>query len=46
MEKFKQLFSDFCTNDIDKTLQSFEQYYNELVDYNQKVNLTAITEKE
>lgn len=46
MEKFKKLFSDFCTNDIDKTLQSFEQYYNELVDYNQKVNLTAITEKE
>ena len=46
MEKIKQLFSNFHVNDIDKTIQSFELYYKELVDYNQKVNLTAITEKQ
>ena len=27
-------------------LDQFEHYYNKLIKYNQKVNLTAITEKE
>ena len=39
-----QTFSKF--NITNEALSRFEIYYNELIEYNQKVNLTAITEKE
>lgn len=41
----KQLFSVFNVKSLDNCLELFDIYYKELVDYNEKVNLTAITEK-
>lgn len=35
-----------CGNLINNYLLDFESYYNFLIEYNQKVNLTAITQKE
>lgn len=32
-------------NTVEKYREQFDVYFNELIDYNQKVNLTAITEK-
>ncbi len=44
MDKIKKLFKNFSENE--NCINLFEIYYNELIDYNTKVNLTAITEKE
>jgi len=44
MLDINKLFSTLSINNTNLNL--FEIYFNELVDYNQKVNLTAITEKE
>jgi len=40
-----KLFSNIKTNNKNYS-ELFEIYFNELIDYNQKVNLTAITERE
>lgn len=39
------IFKDIAINN-DKYKEMFEIYFKELIDYNEKVNLTAITEKE
>jgi len=41
----KELFNEFDLKD-DKCLEKFKIYYDELISYNEKVNLTAITQKE
>ena len=46
MKDFKQMFSELNISDVDSVIDKFEIYYKELVEYNEKVNLTAITEKE
>ncbi len=46
MSEFKEMFSILNVENLDNVIKKFEIYYNELIDYNQKVNLTAITEKE
>lgn len=46
MLDFKQIFSELNKDNLDNVIQKFEIYYNELIDYNQKVNLTAITDKQ
>ncbi|MBQ7797691.1 MAG: 16S rRNA (guanine(527)-N(7))-methyltransferase RsmG [Clostridia bacterium] len=45
MIDIKTLFSNISINN-ENYLNLFEIYFNELIDYNQKVNLTAITDKE
>ncbi len=42
---FEKLFSENIIKLNDKQLEQFEKYYKLLVSYNEKVNLTAITEK-
>ena len=42
----KELFSNILINSNEDYEKLFEIYYNELIDYNEKVNLTAITELE
>lgn len=42
----KELFNGLVNENLEKSLQLFETYYQELIEYNQKVNLTAITDKE
>ena len=42
---FEKLFSENIITLNDKQLSQFEKYYKLLVSYNEKVNLTAITEK-
>lgn len=42
----KNLFLDAGINLTEEQLKKFEKYYEILVSYNQKVNVTAITEKE
>ena len=37
---------DNCNSLLNNNLLDFESYYNFLIEYNQKVNLTAITKKE
>ena len=46
MSEFKEMFSSFNVDNLDEAIKKFEIYYKELIDYNQKVNLTAITEKQ
>ncbi|MBQ7880258.1 MAG: 16S rRNA (guanine(527)-N(7))-methyltransferase RsmG [Clostridia bacterium] len=46
MLDIKKEFANFVDKDIDKVCELFEIYFHQLIDYNQKVNLTAITEKE
>ena len=41
----KKLFLNYGINLTDKEVQSFEDYYRLLIEYNNKFNLTAITEK-
>lgn len=43
---FKELLQKLNINLSDEMLDKFNTYYNFLVDYNEKVNLTAITEYE
>ena len=39
------VFDILCQNNIDEQkAKDFETYYNLLVDWNEKINLTAITE--
>lgn len=45
MQDIKNLFSNIIDTDT-KIINSFETYYTNLISYNEKVNLTAITEKE
>lgn len=42
----KELFSSLGLRDVEKSIDLFEIYFKELIDYNQKVNLTAITDKQ
>ncbi len=42
----KELFNKYGIKVNDEQLEKFESYYKLLVEYNKKVNLTAITEKE
>ena len=42
----KKLFEKYEIKIKEEQLEKFEKYYKILVDYNKKVNLTAITEKE
>ena len=42
----KNLFEKFNIKVTDKQLERFEKYYNLLIEYNKKFNLTAITERE
>lgn len=44
MIDIQELFSNITTQT--KSLEMFEIYFRELIDYNEKVNLTAITDKE
>ena len=46
MIDFKQIFSELNIDNINMIINKFETYYKELIEYNEKVNLTAITEKE
>ena len=43
-EKIATKFKEFDINLSEKQLQQFEQYYNLLIEWNNKFNLTAITE--
>lgn len=45
-DKIKQIFTNYAINLTDETLKNFETYYTELIEYNEKVNLTAITDYE
>ena len=45
MIDIKELFSEIATQD-NQYEEKFKTYYRELIDYNQKVNLTAITDEE
>lgn len=42
----KQLFASLDLNISEQMAKMFETYYHELIDYNQKVNLTAITDEQ
>ena len=42
---FKQEIEKVTQNDIENKIKKFDIYFNELVSYNEKVNLTSITEK-
>lgn len=42
----KKIFLDYGINLSEKEVKSFEDYFNILIEYNNKFNLTAITEKE
>ena len=46
MLDYKNLFSNLIDIKNSNYLNLFEIYYNELIDYNEKVNLTAITDKQ
>lgn len=41
----KKIFNDFGINLTENQLEKFNKYYNLLVEYNNKFNITAITEK-
>ena len=45
MNNITEMFS-VIKSDNNKFENRFETYFNELIDYNTKVNLTAITDKE
>ncbi len=42
----KELFKEIASPEDKQFENKFNTYYNELIDYNQKVNLTAITDKD
>lgn len=42
----KELFSKFGIELTDENVEKFKKYYNFLIDYNKKVNLTAIVDEE
>lgn len=42
----KKIFDSFNIKLSEKQLEQFEKYYEILIDYNEKFNITAITEKE
>jgi 16S rRNA (guanine527-N7)-methyltransferase len=42
----KNIFNQYLCGNIENKMELFEIYYKELIEYNEKVNLTAITEKE
>ncbi len=42
----KKIFDSFNINLSEKQLEQFEKYYEILIEYNEKFNITAITEKE
>ncbi|MBQ8522253.1 MAG: 16S rRNA (guanine(527)-N(7))-methyltransferase RsmG [Clostridia bacterium] len=46
MLDIKNLFSNAISINNEHCIDLFEKYYNELITYNEKVNLTAITDKE
>lgn len=46
MNNHKDIFKHLINEMPDNTYNLFEIYFNELIEYNQKVNLTAITDKE
>lgn len=46
MEQLKKYAAQFNIHLTDDQLILFEKYYNFLIEYNQKVNLTAITQKD
>lgn len=46
MEQLKEYAAQFDIHLTDDKLILFEEYYNFLIEYNQKVNLTAITQKD
>ena len=45
-EQFKAAMAEQGVTLDDKQMQQYERYYELLVEWNQKINLTAITEKE
>lgn len=45
-EQFRATVAEKGFNLSEKQMQQFEQYFNLLVDWNQKMNLTAITERD
>ena len=46
VESFKKSLSEYSIDISEKQLSSFERYYELLIEWNEKINLTAITEKE
>ena len=46
ISNMKNIFTKYGFNLTEKQLSQFEKYYNLLIDFNAKFNLTAITEKE
>lgn len=46
MIDFANMFSIIINENMNEAYELFEIYYNQLIEYNQKVNLTAITEKD
>ena len=45
IEQFKAMLLEKGINLTDKQLEQFEKYFQTLVEWNEKMNLTAITEK-
>ena len=45
-EEFKYALAEHDIQLTDQQMQQFEDYYNLLVEWNEKINLTAITDKE
>ncbi|HZG57280.1 16S rRNA (guanine(527)-N(7))-methyltransferase RsmG [Paenibacillus sp.] len=45
-DSFRRLLAERSVTVTDRQLEQFELYYRELVDWNERMNLTAITEKE
>lgn len=45
MKDFEEIFSTIIKGDFSNAYRLFEIYFNQLIEYNKKVNLTAITEK-
>jgi len=46
VESFKKSISEYSIDISEKQLSSFERYYELLIEWNEKINLTAITQKE
>ena len=44
-EEFRQALADKGIHLSDQQMKQFEQYYQLLIEWNEKMNLTAITEK-
>ncbi len=45
-QNMKKYFEKYSINISDEKIKKFEKYYNILIEYNKKFNLTAITERE